>query len=103
MDPSLRLRLRLRAPEGYFASFPTGQPMDDILTVGEVVASEAMDFEVGDRVVHSLGWRSHALVDAGVEAMNGEGALRLLDVDEFEEQGYLSRSSGTWGRSARWV
>ena len=89
VDPGLRLRLRAEAPAGYFVSFPLGRPMDGVLTVGEVVASEAEGFGVGDTVWHSLGWRSHALVDAGTEAMNGVGTLRVLDVDRFPAQWYL--------------
>jgi len=89
VDPGLRLRLRAEAPAGYFVSFPLDRSMDGILTVGEVIASAADGFEVGDTVWHSLGWRSHAVVDAGAEAMNGVGNLRVLDVGRFPAQWYL--------------
>ena len=89
VDPGLRLRLRAEAPEGYFVSFPLGQPMDGILTVGEVVASQAAGFEVGDTVWHSLGWRTHSLVKADAAAMNGVGTLRRLDVERFPAEWYL--------------
>lgn len=89
VDPGLRLRLRSSAPEGYFVSFPLHQPMDGVLTVGEVIASAADGFAVGDNVWHAQGWRSHALVDAGAEAMNGIGTLRVLDTDGTPPQWYL--------------
>jgi NADPH-dependent curcumin reductase CurA len=89
VDPGLRLRLRAQAPEGYFSSFPLGRPMDGILTIGEVLASRADGFEVGDTVGHSLGWRTHSLVDADAEAMNGVGTLRVLDAERFPAQWHL--------------
>lgn len=89
IDPGLRLRLGAEAPQGYFVAFPLDQPMDGILTIGEVIASRAAGFEVGDTVWHSLGWRTHSLVDADAEAMNGVGTLRVLDVHRFPAQWYL--------------
>lgn len=89
VDPGLRLRLRPHAPAGYFVSFPLDQPMDGILTVGEVVASEVEGFDVGDTVWHPYGWREHAVVDAGVELMNGAATLRALDVTATPAQWYL--------------
>lgn len=89
VDPGLRLRLRAAAPDGYFASFPLRGAMDGILTVGEVVASRAAGFAPGDTVSHSLGWREHAVVRAGEEAMNGIGTLRRLDLSGAEAQWYL--------------
>ncbi|MBM7518506.1 NADP-dependent oxidoreductase [Nocardioides nitrophenolicus] len=89
VDPGLRLRLRAAAPDGYFAAFPLGEAMDGILTVGEVVASRADGFAPGDTVSHSLGWREHAVVRAGEEAMNGIGTLRRLDVTSTQPQWYL--------------
>jgi NADPH-dependent curcumin reductase CurA len=89
VDPGLRLRLRPSAPEGYFASFDLHRPMDGILTVGEVVASAAEGFQAGDTVWHAQGWRSHALVDAGAQVMNGIGTLRVLDTVDTPPQWYL--------------
>ena len=86
VDPSLRLRLRVEAPKGYFPSFPLGAPMDGILTVGVVEASGSDSFAVGDTVVHSLGWRSHSLVDAGADSMGGVGTLRVVDAERFPPQ-----------------
>ena len=89
VDPGLRLRLRPEAPSGYFSAFPLGAPMDGILTVGEVLESQASGFAVGDTVWHSQGWREHAIVDADAEMMNGVGTLRVLDVDGIPPQWYL--------------
>jgi hypothetical protein len=55
VDAAHRLRLREKAPPGYFAAFPLGRAMDGIATVGEVVASRAHGFEVGDTVRHAAG------------------------------------------------
>lgn len=89
VDPGSRLRLRSSAPEGYFVSFPLRQPMDGVLTVGEVISSAADGFAVGDTVWHAHGWRTHALVEAGVETMNGIGTLRVLDTGDTPPQWYL--------------
>ena len=59
VDPALRIRLRERAPAGYFPSFPLGAAMDGILTIGEVVESRADGFDSGDTVWHAAGWRDH--------------------------------------------
>lgn len=89
VDPGVRLRLRPEAPSGYFSAFALGAPMDGILTVGEVLESQAPGFAVGDTVWHSLGWREHAIVDAGAEMMNGVGTLKVLDVEDTPPQWYL--------------
>lgn len=89
VDPGLRLRLRAEAPAGYFVSFPLGRAMDGVLTIGEVVASRADGFAVGDTVWHPFGWREYAIADAGVELMNGAGTMRVLDVEEVLPQWYL--------------
>lgn len=89
VDPGMRLRLRAAAPEGYFVAFGLGEPMDGVITIGEVVESRAEGFEVGDTVWHPFGWRSHAVVPAGVELMNGAATLRKLDVSDVEPQWYL--------------
>jgi len=89
VDPGLRLRMRAAAPAGYFPSFPLGQPMDGVLTVGEVVESRAEGFVPGDTVWHPFGWRTHAVVDAAATYMNGAGTLRVLDTTENPAQWYL--------------
>jgi NADPH-dependent curcumin reductase CurA len=89
VDPGLRLRLREHGPEGYFVAFPLRQPMDGIMTVGEVVESRADGFEPGDTVWHASGWREYSIVTAGEEALRGLGTLRRLDVGETPPQAYL--------------
>jgi NADPH-dependent curcumin reductase CurA len=89
IDPALRIRLRERAPEGYFPAFPLGAPMDGILTIGEVVESQADGFEPGDTVWHAAGWRDYAIVDAGKEELRGLGTLTRLDTSVAPPQAYL--------------
>ena len=64
IDAALRIRLRERAPAGYFASFPLDTAMDGIATVGEVVESRADGWGRGDLVQHELGWRELSVVPA---------------------------------------
>jgi NADPH-dependent curcumin reductase CurA len=89
VDPALRIRLRERAPEGYFPSFPLGVAMDGILTVGEVVDSRAEGFEEGDTVWHASGWRDYAVVEAQKEELRGVGTLTKLDTTVAPPQTYL--------------
>ena len=89
VDPALRIRLRERAPEGYFPSFPLGAPMDGILTIGEVVESRADGFAPGDTVWHASGWRDYAVVEAGKEALRGLATLTRLDTSAAAPQAYL--------------
>jgi NADPH-dependent curcumin reductase CurA len=89
VDAALRIRMRERAPEGYFAAFPLNAPLDGILTVGEVVESHADGFAPGDTVWHAFGWRDYAVVQAGKEELRGVGTLRRLDADAAPAQTYL--------------
>ena len=89
VDPGLRLRLRADAPQGYFAAFPVGAPMNGVFTVGVVEESRADGFPVGSAVWHSYGWRTHAIVTADEVAMNGLASLRVLDVHRAPAQAYL--------------
>lgn len=89
VDPGLRLRLRPDAPAGYFAAFPVGVPMDGVFTVGVVEQTTDPGFPVGTTVWHAQGWRTHAVVDVGEEAMGGIARLRVLDVDAAPPQAYL--------------
>ena len=61
-----------------------------ILTIGEIVDSQAPGFAVGDTVWHSQCWREYAVVDAGVAQMNGLGTLRVLDTTVTPSQWYLA-------------
>jgi NADPH-dependent curcumin reductase CurA len=89
VDAALRIRMRERAPAGYFPAFPLNAPLDGIMTVGEVVESQADGFEPGDTVWHAYGWRDYATVQAGTEELRGVGTLRRLDVDAAPPQTYL--------------
>lgn len=95
IDAALRLRLRERAPAGYFAAFPLRAAMDGIATVGVVVESRADGFAAGDQVAHADGWREYAVVEAGREALGGVGTLRRIDVDAAPPQAYLGVLGGS--------
>jgi NADPH-dependent curcumin reductase CurA len=89
VDPALRIRLREKAPEGYFPAFALEAPMDGILTIGEVAESRADGFAPGDTVWHPYGWRDYALVEAGREEMRGIATLTRLDTSIAPPQAYL--------------
>ncbi|MEU4401102.1 NADP-dependent oxidoreductase [Micromonospora orduensis] len=61
VDPYMRGRMN--DVKSYVAPFAVDAPLDGA-AVGEVVASEAADVHVGDTVLHGLGWREYALLDA---------------------------------------
>lgn len=94
VDAGLRLRLRERGPEGYFPAFPLHAPLDGIMTVGDVVVSEADGFQPGDTVWHAFGWRDYAVVTAGEVALRGVGTLRRLDVTSTRPEAYLGILGG---------
>jgi NADPH-dependent curcumin reductase CurA len=94
VDAALRLRLRAKGPEGYFAAFPLEQAMDGIFTVGEIVESHADGFEAGDTVWHAAGWRDYAVVAAGVAALGGVATLTKLDLAVAPPQAYLGVLGG---------
>ncbi|WNZ14274.1 NADP-dependent oxidoreductase [Streptomyces sp. 11x1] len=89
VDAALRLRLRETAPPGYFPAFPLEEPMDGIMTVGEVVESRADGFTRGDMVWHASGWRDYAVVEAEKPALGGVGTLTKLDVRVAPPQAHL--------------
>lgn len=62
VDPYMRGRMN--DVKSYVPPFRLDAPMDGG-AVGEVIASNAEGFEVGDHVVHGLGWREYAEVQAG--------------------------------------
>ncbi|MET9110898.1 NADP-dependent oxidoreductase [Streptomyces zhihengii] len=61
VDPYMRGRMN--DVKSYTPPFELDHPMDGG-AVGEVVASAAEGFEVGDHVLHGLGWREYASVPA---------------------------------------
>jgi NADPH-dependent curcumin reductase CurA len=77
VDPALRIRLRERAPEGYFSPRSRSAAMDGILTIEEVVESNAGGSKPATRCGTRRGWRvtSHAVVEAGREELRGVGTL----------------------------
>jgi NADPH-dependent curcumin reductase CurA len=94
VDAALRLRIREKAPAGYFAAFPLETAMDGIFTVGEVVESRADGFEPGDTVWHASGWRDYAVVEAGAPALGGIATLTKLDTEVAPPQAYLGVLGG---------
>ncbi|UQU62072.1 NADP-dependent oxidoreductase [Couchioplanes caeruleus] len=61
VDPYMRGRMDDR--KSYVAPYELGKALQGG-AVGEVVASEADGFQPGETVLHGLGWREYALVDA---------------------------------------
>ncbi|HEY9374618.1 NADP-dependent oxidoreductase [Streptomyces sp.] len=61
VDPYMRGRMN--DVKSYIPPFKLDHPMDGG-AVGEVVASNAEGYAVGDHVLHGLGWREYADVDA---------------------------------------
>jgi NADPH-dependent curcumin reductase CurA len=114
VDPYMRGRMN--DVKSYVPPFQIGAPLDGG-AVGEVVASKADGFAVGDTVLHGLGWRDYAAVDAaqavkvdpnlapistylGVLGMPGMTAYAgLLEVAEFKEGDvvFVSGAAGAVG------
>jgi NADPH-dependent curcumin reductase CurA len=61
VDPYMRGRMS--AAKSYVAPYGLNEPMQGG-AVGEVVASAAEGIEAGDHLLHFLGWREYAVVDA---------------------------------------
>ncbi|WP_374983280.1 NADP-dependent oxidoreductase [Streptomyces fradiae] len=61
VDPYMRGRMN--DVKSYVPPFQLDQPMEGG-AVGEVIASNAEGIEVGDHVLHGLGWREYAEVEA---------------------------------------
>ncbi len=74
VDPYMRGRMN--DVKSYVPPFRLDEPMDGG-AVGEVIASKADGFAVGDHVLHGLGWREYALLDAGSAAKVDPGAAPL--------------------------
>ncbi|WP_371496908.1 NADP-dependent oxidoreductase [Kitasatospora sp. NBC_00374] len=114
VDPYMRGRMN--DVKSYVPPFAIGEAMDGG-AVGYVIASEAEGFEVGDAVLHGLGWREYATVDAvrsvkvdpqlaplsyylGVLGMPGLTAYAgLLEVASFKEGDtvFVSGAAGAVG------
>ncbi|AXG81765.1 NADP-dependent oxidoreductase [Streptomyces paludis] len=61
VDPYMRGRMSDK--KSYIEPYEVGAPLDGA-AVGRVLVSRAEGFAPGDHVVHVLGWRDHAVVDA---------------------------------------
>jgi NADPH-dependent curcumin reductase CurA len=115
VDPYMRGRMN--DVKSYVPPFQLGAPLDGG-AVGEVVESNSPDHQVGDVVLHGLGWREYAVVDAkqarvldpkaapslsvylGVLGMTGLTAYAgLLDVAEFKpgDTVFVSGAAGAVG------
>jgi len=71
VDPYMRGRMN--DMKSYVPPFQLGQPMEGG-AVGEVVESKADGFAPGDKVLHMLGWRDEAVIDAaGVQKLPALG------------------------------
>ncbi len=114
VDPYMRGRMD--DVKSYVPPFQLDEPMDGG-AVGEVVASEAEGFAPGDHVLHGLGWREYATLDArhatkvsvdaaplsaylGVLGMTGLTAYAgLFEVASFQEGDavFVSGAAGAVG------
>jgi NADPH-dependent curcumin reductase CurA len=74
VDPYMRSRMN--DAESYVPPFKLNEPMTGG-ALGRVVASRAEGFAVGDHVLHQLGWREYALVDAAQSVKVDPGAASL--------------------------
>jgi NADPH-dependent curcumin reductase CurA len=88
VDPYMRERMH--DAESYLPPFQLGRPLDGS-AIGEVVASRAAGIPVGATVVHFLGWREYAVVDAA--------AATLADLTLAPAQAWLG-VLGTTGLTA---
>ncbi|SEN28709.1 NADP-dependent oxidoreductase [Actinacidiphila rubida] len=117
VDPYMRGRMN--DAKSYAAPYALGEPMLGA-AVGRVVASAADGIAVGDHLLHGLGWREYALVDAahtvpvdpeaaplpaylGVLGMTGltayAGVLRVARLAEGETV-FVSGAAGAVGSQA---
>ncbi|RCW43647.1 hypothetical protein DFQ14_106125 [Halopolyspora algeriensis] len=72
VDPAMRGRMN--NAKSYVPPFEIGKPLSGG-AVGEVVASNSDNFEVGQAVLHQLGWREYATVgESHAVAVSGETA-----------------------------
>ncbi|MEU8391351.1 NADP-dependent oxidoreductase [Micromonospora sp. NPDC048842] len=79
VDPYMRGRMN--DVKSYVPPFALDAPLDGA-AIGEVVASEAADVAVGTTILHGLGWREYALLDAA--------AARPVDPSIAPVSAYLS-------------
>nr|WP_307849933.1 NADP-dependent oxidoreductase [Saccharopolyspora sp. HNM0986] len=117
VDPAMRGRMN--DVRSYVAPFQLGKPLDGG-AVGEIIASNSPKFQVGQHVLHALGWREYATLSAdhatavdpdaaplnaylGVLGMPGMTAYAgLFDVARFQEGDtvFVSGAAGAVGSLA---
>ncbi len=78
VDPYMRGRMN--ESKSYVPSFQIDQPLDGA-AVGEVIASTSHSVPVGATVLHNLGWREHAVVEAST--------VKQVDPSLASESAYL--------------
>jgi NADPH-dependent curcumin reductase CurA len=78
VDPYMRGRMN--DVKSYAPPFQIGEPLQGG-AIGEVIASSAEQIPVGATVMHFLGWREYAIVDAA--------AVQILDTTLAPAQAYL--------------
>ncbi len=78
VDPYMRGRMN--ESKSYIPSFQIDQPLEGA-AVGEVIASNSDDVPVGATVLHSLGWREYAIVQAS--------SVKQVDPSLASESAYL--------------
>jgi NADPH-dependent curcumin reductase CurA len=88
VDPYMRERMN--EGESYLPAFELGAALDGA-AVGEVIASRSEAVPVGSTVVHFLGWREHAVLDAA--------AATVVDTALAAPEAYLG-ALGTTGLTA---
>lgn len=87
LDPSARIRMD-DGDSTYMPPFRIGAPLEG-WAVGQVVASRSPRFRSGDSVLHQLGWREYATLEAG--GVPGDRADPVaIDVDSnTHDRAYL--------------
>jgi NADPH-dependent curcumin reductase CurA len=83
VDPYMRGRMD--NTDSYVAPFALDAPLDGA-AVGTVIASGAPAIPVGAQIVHDLGWREYAVVDAA--------AVRTIDATAAPAHAYLGTLGG---------
>lgn len=78
VDPYMRGRMN--DAKSYVPPFQLDQPLEGG-AVGEVIASRSDDVAVGQHVLHSSGWREHAILTAG--------KVSVIDTDVAPASAYL--------------
>ena len=79
VDPYMRGRMN--DVKSYVPPFEVGKPLEGG-AIGEVIETRSPDLAVGDLVLHMLGWRDEAVLDA-------RHARKLIPIDGLSPSAYL--------------